>query len=171
MDCVFIVKVALTIGCKCFWHACSVLETKYLQKVIDFRVGHLYPSNHLNVVLSLLSGWYDPVTSENVKSTSKQRCVCQRWNLQCWATSIPIFFVNSIRQRRNNVIMFSIELQNTGQHRNNVVNMTICKKSKNKPGVMNKIIFLSCKLKSQNTDVLYTILKFSSLYPHFKRKM
>ena len=38
-------------------------------------------------VSTLLPGWYDVITSDNVKSTLKQRCVCQRWNLQRWPTS------------------------------------------------------------------------------------
>ena len=41
--------------------------------------------------------------------------------------------------------------------------MTICKKLKDKLQVKNKIIFLSHNLKSQNTEVLSTISKFSSL--------
>ena len=40
------------------------------------------PSKHFNVVSTLLLGWYDVATSHNVKSTLKQRCVRQRWNLQ-----------------------------------------------------------------------------------------
>ena len=45
------------------------------------------PSKYLNVLLTLLLVSYDVATSNNVKSTLKQHCVCQRWNLQPWATS------------------------------------------------------------------------------------
>ena len=37
------------------------------------------PSKHFNVALTLFLGWYDVATSHSVKSTSKQRCVRQRW--------------------------------------------------------------------------------------------
>ena len=40
------------------------------------------PSKHLNVVSTLLLGWYDVAMSHNVKSTLKQHCVRQSWNLQ-----------------------------------------------------------------------------------------
>lgn len=40
------------------------------------------PSKYLNVLLTLLLVSYDVATSNNVKSTLKQHCVCQRWNLQ-----------------------------------------------------------------------------------------
>ena len=35
------------------------------------------PSKHFNVVSTLPLGWYGVATSRNVKSTLKQRCVCQ----------------------------------------------------------------------------------------------
>ena len=40
------------------------------------------PSKHFNVVSTLSFGWYGVGTWGNVKSTLKQRCVFQRWNLQ-----------------------------------------------------------------------------------------
>ena len=40
------------------------------------------PSKHLNVVSTLSFGWCDVATWDNFKSTLKQRCVFQRWNLQ-----------------------------------------------------------------------------------------
>ena len=43
-------------------------------------------SKHFNVGSTLFLGWYDVATSHNVKSTLKQRCVRQRWNLQHWTT-------------------------------------------------------------------------------------
>ena len=45
------------------------------------------PSKHFNVVSTLSFGWRDVATWDNVKSTLKQRCVFQRWNLQCLTTS------------------------------------------------------------------------------------
>ena len=42
---------------------------------------------HFKFVSTLLVGWFAVMTLENVKSTLKQRCVRQRCNLQCWATS------------------------------------------------------------------------------------
>ena len=40
------------------------------------------PNKHLNVGSTLFLGWYDVAMSHNAKSTLKQRCVCQCWNLQ-----------------------------------------------------------------------------------------
>ena len=40
------------------------------------------PSKHLKVVSTLSFGWCDVATWDNFKSTLKQRCVFQRWNLQ-----------------------------------------------------------------------------------------
>ena len=41
----------------------------------------LLPSKHFNVVSRLFRGWYDVATSDKAKSTLKQRCVHQHWNL------------------------------------------------------------------------------------------
>ena len=38
------------------------------------------PRKTFNVVSMLLLGWCDVATSDNVKSTLKQSCVCRRWN-------------------------------------------------------------------------------------------
>ena len=46
----------------------------------------LIPSKHFDVGSTLFLGWYDVATSHNVKSTLKQHCVRQRWNLQRWTT-------------------------------------------------------------------------------------
>ena len=40
----------------------------------------------MNVVSTLLLGLYDVATWHNVKSTLKQHCVHQCWNLQRWTT-------------------------------------------------------------------------------------
>ena len=40
-------------------------------------------------------GWCDVVRSGNVKSTLKQRCVCQRWNLQRWKNVKPTLSIIS----------------------------------------------------------------------------
>ena len=63
--------------------------------------AHLYwPSKHFNVGSTLLLDWYDVATSHNVKSTLKQRYVCQRWNLQRSATlKQPCVFQRWIEQR------------------------------------------------------------------------
>ena len=45
------------------------------------------PNKYFNVVSTLFLGWYDVVVSQNVKSTLKQGCVRQRWNLQRWKMS------------------------------------------------------------------------------------
>ena len=39
-------------------------------------------SKHFNVGSTLFLDWYDVLTSHYIKSTLKQRCVRQRWNLQ-----------------------------------------------------------------------------------------
>ena len=87
-----------------------------------------------NVVSTLLLGWYDVVTSDNVKSTLKQRCVCQRSNLQRWTTSNQHCLFQrccyNVRQRRNNAVIFNVEFHNVDQRRNNVVYMTIFKRLK-----------------------------------------
>ena len=41
-----------------------------------------HPSKHFNVGSTMRLVWYDVTTSHNVKSTLKQRCVRQCWNLQ-----------------------------------------------------------------------------------------
>ena len=46
-----------------------------------------FPSKHFNIGSTLFLGWYDVATSHNIKSTLKQRCVRQRWNLQRSTTS------------------------------------------------------------------------------------
>ena len=53
---------------------------------IDFRL-HILSSKHFNVVLKLWLGQYHVLMFDTVKPTLKQRCVHQRWKLQCWATS------------------------------------------------------------------------------------
>ena len=45
------------------------------------------PSKHFNVFTALFLDSYDVATSPNVKSTLKQRCVRQLWNLQPRRTS------------------------------------------------------------------------------------
>ena len=81
----------------------------------------------------LLLGLYNVATSNNVKSSLKQNCVFQGWNLQRWTTSNQGFVVdlNIVKQLRNNVFIFSVHFSNFGQRQNNVVNITICKKLKN----------------------------------------
>ena len=59
------------------------IDTKFLLQRFD--IGN-QPSKHFNVGSTLFLGWYDVATSHNVKSTLKQRCVRQRWNLQRWTT-------------------------------------------------------------------------------------
>ena len=40
--------------------------------------------------------------------------------------------MNKVKQRRNNIVIFSVEFHNVGKPRNKVVKMTISKKNKNK---------------------------------------
>ena len=56
-----------------------------LWKVLDTQSSH--PDKHFDVASTLFLVWYDVATSDNVKSTLKQYCVRQHWNLQCWTTS------------------------------------------------------------------------------------
>ena len=111
---------------------------------------YLHPSNHFKVVSTLLSGSYDVTTSENVKSTLKQRYVRQRWDLQHYTASNQRYQrclfqrdTNNIRQFQKIVFIFNVEFQNVVQCRDNVVIMTICKKLKNESRIKRKIIFLS----------------------------
>ena len=55
---------------------------EFPQRVLLNIKPYSQPCKHFNVGSVLLLGWYDVATSHNVKSTLKQRCVCQRWNLQ-----------------------------------------------------------------------------------------
>ena len=70
----------------------------------------------------------------NVKSTLKQRFVCQCWNLQRRINIVNFSGNNNVRQRQNNIkfsiAIFNIKFCNVDQRRNNVVNMAIFKKSK-----------------------------------------
>ena len=73
-------------------------------------------------------GWYDVVTSDNVKSTLRQRCVfqcCSTYNVEQRRVNAVYFNVdiNNVRQRRNNIVNFNVEF-------NNVVDITICKRLK-----------------------------------------
>ena len=47
------------------------------------RILKLVPSNNFNAVLTFSLGLYDVATSDNVKSTLKQRFVHQHWIFQC----------------------------------------------------------------------------------------
>ena len=73
---------------------------------------------------------------DNVKSTLKQRCVFQRWNLQRQRTSNQRyafhfnFDMNNVRQLQNNVVIFNVEFHNVAKLRNNVLKMIISKKNK-----------------------------------------
>ena len=80
--------------------------------------------------------WHSVATwdnEDNVKSTLKQRCVFQCWNLQL-RIDVVCFNVdmNNVWQRSNNVIISNVEFQNVGNRRNNAVKMTISKKNKKK---------------------------------------
>ena len=122
------------------------------------------PSKHFNLVSMLPFGWYDVATWDNVKSTLKQRCVFQSWNLQHRTTSHQrCVFQRWYEQRwqcRNNVVIFSVEFHNVGKRQNNVVNMTIFKKNKNK-NISNRIH----EIQSFN----YYFIIFFSLLPMLRR--
>ena len=55
------------------------LEHLSVAASINFR---FIPSKHFDVASKLSFGCYDATTWNNVKSTLKQHCVSQRWNLQ-----------------------------------------------------------------------------------------
>ena len=42
--------------------------------------------------------------------------------------------MNNVRQRRNNVVTFNVEIYKVGKRRNNVVKMNASKKNKKTPG-------------------------------------
>ena len=110
-----------------------------------------HPSKHFNVGSTMRLVWYDVTTSHNVKSTLKQRCVRQCWNLQHSTTlKQSCVFQRWIEQRyttSKNVVVFNVDFNNVGQRRNNAANMTISKnkKPKNKPWFKSKIKFLRFK--------------------------
>ena len=114
------------------WLHKQILENIFLH-INAFLANVLFhPSKHFNVGSTLLLDWYDVATSHNVKSTLKQRCVCQRWNLQR-RTKLKqhcVFhrWTEQRWQRRNNVVIFNVDFHNVGQRRNDVANMTIWKK-------------------------------------------
>ena len=51
------------------------------------KSSNLQTRKRFNVVSTLLLGWYDVATSQNVKLTLKQRCERQRLNLERWTPS------------------------------------------------------------------------------------
>ena len=118
----------------------GILLNTYVSNLINFTklcsllATFVNTQETFNVVSTLLFGWYDVVTSDNVKSTLKQRCVCQRSNLQRWTTSNQHCLFQrccyNVRQRRNNAVIFNVEFHNVDQRRNDVVNMTIFKRLK-----------------------------------------
>ena len=71
------------------------------------------------------------MTSDNVKSTLKQRYVMNFnvgiYNIEQRRINVVYFNVdlNNVRQRRNHVVIFNVDFHNVGQLRNKVVNMTI----------------------------------------------
>ena len=71
----------------------GILQNMYDFNLINFtKLWSLFATffntqQHFNVVSMLLLGWYNVETLDNVKSTLKQRCVCQRWNLKRWTMS------------------------------------------------------------------------------------
>ena len=61
----------------------NVLLLLWVECIDDFRSGSdVTPDKHFKVGSVLFLGWCDVATSHNVKSTLKQRCVRQRFNLQ-----------------------------------------------------------------------------------------
>ena len=101
-------------------------HTIYFAK--SFLANRIYHSQQIFQPFSaLFLGWYDVTMSNNVKSSLKQCCVCRRWNVQSYKR------YSTLKQRCH------------FQRQNNVANMSICKKLKNKPRVKSKIIFLTFK--------------------------
>ena len=118
------------------WGRGACPSTFLRSKMTKVKQGKKEPSEHFKVVSSLFLGWYDVATSDNVKSTLKQRCVCQRWNLQHWTTSNQrCLFQCWFKKKLGNVettLSFSKSIYTTFEpRRNNVVNMTIKKMKKN----------------------------------------
>ena len=70
---------------------------------------------------------------------------------QCWNKFLYVkvgnFNVhrNNVRQCRNNVVIFNVDLHNVGKHWNNVVNMTIWKKQTPRQ-IQNKVLELQRKI-------------------------
>ena len=57
----------------------NITRTNFMRFVFSSKS---IPNNNFNVGSTLLLGWYNVVTSHDVKSTLKQRCVRQHWSLQ-----------------------------------------------------------------------------------------
>ena len=65
---------------------------KWRHQLLSFQKIIKKPSKPFTIVLMLLLGWYGFAKSHNVKSTLKQRCVCQHWNLQHWMSNQRCLF-------------------------------------------------------------------------------
>ena len=57
----------------------NITQTNFMRFVFSSKS---IPNNNFNVGSTLFLGWYNVVTSHDVKSTLKQSCVRQHWSLQ-----------------------------------------------------------------------------------------
>ena len=110
------------------------------------------PSKHFNVVSMLFLGWYDVATSYNIKSTLKQRCVRQRWNLQRWTTSM----LGNVQT----MLSFSTSIYTPLDHVKTTLWIWPLKKWKNKPRVKNVIILLSFSNEYAELKIFFTLSPF-----------
>ena len=112
-----------------FWFLLTILSASLPNAAFIRNLS--IPSKHFNIFSTLFLSWYDFATSYNIKSTLKQRCVRQLWDLQRRINFVYFvyFDLSNVRQRRNNVI-FNVDLHNVEPRRTNVVNMIIKKDEK-----------------------------------------
>ena len=68
-----------------FWFLLTILSASLPNAAFIRNLS--IPSKHFNIFSTLFLSWYDFATPYNIKSTLKQRCVRQLWDLQGWTTS------------------------------------------------------------------------------------
>ena len=111
---------------------------------IHFSIKYIIPSKHFNVGSTLFLGWYDVTTSHSLKSTSKQRRVCQRWNFQRRTTLCFSTLNWTTLDNVETMLSFSTPIFTTLGNVEATLRIWPFGK-KIKPRFKNKIIFLSLK--------------------------
>ena len=135
------------------WNLFILIKTCFQIKNSPFgclkKYQQHHPSKYFNVVSTLMLSWYDVVTSDNVESTMKKRCLInvEIYNIEKRGINFVYLNVgiNNVRQPPNNIVIFNVEFHNVDQRWNNAVNMTRCTNLENKTRFKCNKIFLSFK--------------------------
>ena len=108
------------------------------------------PSKHFNVGSTLFLGWYETtLCTSTLKFTTSN-------NVE---TTLCISTFNWLIDRLTFSFIFNVDFHNIGQRRNNVANMAIWKKVKNKIQKQNNIFDLQRICSTQNLLHFFPILK------------